>query len=269
MKHRQVSVKWKWLPKLPNGLGVLRRSALTVGRDVAGFITDYYDERDETEKDVWQAVNIPGARISAAARRGKPSISFIKLPFYYRGMVKRFMSRLVVQRSWPYCTEMIIYIRYFFNAFYKHGYGNGFLEAFTRKDMEKYLCWVAGDYEGHNATFRSKAVSFIRQYIDYIQLAEYPQAPQKDVNRLLFDDDIPRRERPEDTMGKVKYVPEPVREQLDACIGEIEPSEMMPVYALLRESGWRGTDVLNLRYESCLEYQWDSHEQEYIPLSSY
>lgn len=242
-----------------------RRIYQTLTRDVTGFITDYYDERDEMEKDVWRAAKIPGARISAAARRGKPSISFINVPSCYRGMIKRFMGRLVVKRSWSYCTEMMVYIRYFFKAFYEHGYGDGFQEELTRKDMEKYLCWVAGDYEGRNATFRSKAVSFIRQYIDYIQLAEYPQAPRKDVNRLLFDDDIPRRERPEDTMGKVKYVPEPVRVELDACIGEIEPAGMMAVYVLLRESGWRGTDVLNLRHESCLEYQWDSHGQEYVP----
>ena len=66
-------------------------------------------------------------------------------------------------------------------------------------------------------------------------------------------------------MGKVKYVPEPVRGQLDAYIGEIEPVEMMPVYVLLRESGWRGTDILNLRYDSCLEYLWNGHEKEYTP----
>lgn len=253
--------------EVPDCVGSAEKKRIyqTLKRDVAGFITDYYDERDEMEKDVWRAVKIPGARISAAARRGKPSISFINIPAGYRGMVKRFMSRLVVKRSWSYCTEMMIYIRYFYKAFYGHGYGDGFQEALTRKDMEKYLCWVAGDYEGRNATFRSKAVSFIRQYIDYIQLAEYPQAPQKDGNRLLFDDDIPRRERPGDTMEKVKYVPGPVREQLDACIGEIEPSEMMGVYVLLRESGWRGTDVLNLRHGSCLEYQWNSYEQEYVP----
>ncbi len=131
--------------------------------------------------------------------------------------------------------------------------------------MEKYLVWVAGDYEKRNATFRSKAVSFLRQYLDYIQLAEYPQAPRKDVSHLIFDDDIPRRERLEDTLAKVKHVPEPVKEQLDAAIGEIEPPEMMPVYVLLRESGWRGTDVLNLRYDSCLEYLWNEQDKEYVP----
>jgi integrase len=234
-------------------------------RDVIRFIKNYYDDRNEMEKDVWHSACIPGVKISAAAKRQKASISFVKVPSYYREMVKRFMSRLVIKRSWSYCTEMMVYIRYFFEAFYEHGYADGFLEKLTRPDIEKYLGWVVGDYEAKNATFRSKAVSFIRQYIDYVQLAEYPQAPQKDVNCLIFEDDIPKRERPADTMGKVKYVPEPVRGQLDACIGEIEPVEMMPVYVLLRETGWRGTDVLNLRYDNCLEYLWNSHEKEYIP----
>jgi hypothetical protein len=37
------------------------------------------------------------------------------------------------------------------------------------------------------------------------------QAPEKDVNRLIFDDDIPQRERAEDTMAKIKYIPECIR----------------------------------------------------------
>lgn len=234
-------------------------------RDVIRFIRDYYDDRAEMEKDVWYAARIPGTKVSAAGKRQKPSISFERIPTFYREMVKRFMSRLVIKRSWSFCAEMMMYIRYFFEAFYDHGYAEGFLESLVRQDIEKYLCWVASDYEGKNATFRSKAVSFIRQYIDYIQLAEYPQAPKKDVNRLIFDDDIPKRERLADTMGKVKYIPEPVRMQLDACINEIEPVDMMPVYILLRESGWRGTDVLNLRYDSCLKHLWNSNEKDYIP----
>jgi hypothetical protein len=83
--------------------------------------------------------------------------------------------------------------------------------------------------------------------LDYIQLSEYPGVPKKDIDRLIFDDDIPKRERPEDTMAKVKYVPKPVRDQIDASVKEIDPPEMIPVYVLLRETGWRGTDVLGLR----------------------
>ena len=96
-------------------------------------------------------------------------------------------------------------------------------------------------------------------------MAEYPEAPEKDVYRLIFDDDIPRRERSEDTFEKIKYIPEPVRIQLDANVSSIEPEEMRPLYVLLRETGWRGTDVLDLRYDNCLDYVWDKEEGKYVP----
>ena len=121
------------------------------------------------------------------------------------------------------------------------------------------------EHKNSNATYRSKAVSFIRYFLDYIQMAEFPLAPEKDVDRLIFDDDIPRRERISDTMEKVKYIPEPVKEQLDVAITDIEPKEMMTVYVLLRETGWRGTDVLNLRYDNCLDYLWNKVENRYVP----
>ena len=229
------------------------------------FITDYYGSNDETDRDVWRAVFISGARISATAKRTKPSMNFTEIHHNYRGMVKRFMSRLVIKRSWSYCTEMLIYIRYFFGVFYRNGYQHGFLETMERRDVEKYLVWVARDYADKNATTRSKAVSYIRNFLDYIQLAEYEKAPKKDVTRLIFDDDIPKRERLEDTMTKIKYIPEPVREQLDSLIHEIELPEMVPLYILLRESGWRTTDILNLRYDNCLDYLWNNNEKEYIP----
>ncbi|MFI3238946.1 MAG: tyrosine-type recombinase/integrase, partial [Lachnospiraceae bacterium] len=161
--------------------------------------------------------------------------------------------------------EMLVYIKYFFKVFYENGYTDGFFEQLSRKDMEKYLHFVAIDYKDKNATFTSKAVSFIRIFIDYIQLAEYEGAPKCDVYRLLFDDDVPRRERASDTMNKVKYIPIPVKDALDANIKDLEPKEMQPIYLLLRESGWRGADIFNLRYDTCLEYLWNEKEQTYIP----
>ena len=230
-----------------------------------GFFADYYDDREETEKDVWYALKIPGVKLSAAMKRQHPSMNFREIPDVYRESVKRFMKRLVIRRSWSYCKEMLMYIRYFFRVFYKKGYGDGFLEKLSCQDVENYLCWVAEDYEKHNATFRSKAVSFIRSWLDYIQIAEYRQAPEQSLERLIFDDDVPKRERAADTMEKVRYIPAPVIRQMDACIEQIEPAEMRPVYVLLRETGWRGTDILNLRYDSCLQYIWNAKENRSVP----
>ena len=233
--------------------------------DVHRFFQEYYDDREETEKDIWNALKIPGVKLSAAMKRKHPRMNFLEIPEAYRRSVRRFMKRLVVRRSWSYCVEMLMYIRYFFRTFYKNGYTDGFLEMLNRQDVENYLGWVAEDYEKRNATFRSKAISFVRSWLDYIQIAEYPQAPRQSIERLIFDDDVPKRERAADTIEKVRYIPAPIIQQMDACIEQIEPAEMRPVYVLLRETGWRGTDVLNLRYDSCLQYIWNAKEGRSVP----
>lgn len=234
-------------------------------RNVISFITEFCDDRPELERDKWRARQIPGVKLSASIKRTCPSISFEEIPEHYRENVKRYLKTLIYRRSWSFCKEILTYIRYFYRVFYDHGYQDGFQEGLNRADIEKYLQWVAEDYEKNNATFRSKAVSFIRNWLDFIQLAEFDSAPRKDVTRLIFDDDIPKRERAEDTYGKIKYIPEPVRAELDSAVNELEPAEMRPVYILLRETGWRGTDILNLRYDQCLDYVWNSRDEEYIP----
>jgi len=229
------------------------------------FITEYYDEREETEKDIWNADNIPGAKFSAADKsKGIRCINFIEIPGHYKETIKRFIRILITKRSWSYCNEILNYIRYFFKSFYEQGYTDGFFERLNRMDIEKYLIWVSDYHKDHNATYRSKAVSFIRYFIDYIQLGEYPQAPATDVNRLIFEDDIPHRERVADTFEKVKFIPAPVIDQIDAAVYKIEKKEFIPIYILLRESGWRGTDIVNLRYDNCLDYQWNKKENRYV-----
>lgn len=76
-----------------------RRLYLVFKRDAVRYLTDFYDDRSEFEKDVWHAIKIPGARLSASAFRQKPSMNFKEIPCYYRGTVKRFMERLVIKRS--------------------------------------------------------------------------------------------------------------------------------------------------------------------------
>lgn len=233
-------------------------------RGLVDFITDVYDERPMLEKDIWYAAELNGIRISATAKNNKGRISFEKIPVGYREMIKRYFRTLITRRSWSFCFELLIYLRYFFKVFYAHGYQDGFLKELNREDMEKYYTWVMEDYAGKNATYKSKTVSYIHQFIGYIQLAQHPRAPKIDVERMIFREDYPRRERLQDTLEKVLYIPEPVKEQMDAAIHELDNPDMIPVYILLRETGWRGTDILNLRYENCLEYKWNSLEKRYV-----
>ena len=250
--------------------GVIRQPhqeiyARSIVNKIPDLLEKAYGNGIETERNVWRPKCIPGARLSATQMRTAGPMHFEDIPEYYRDSIKRYMKRLAIKRSWTHCSEMLRYIRNFFRLFYENGYEDGFLEELSRYDVESYLEWAAAEYEATNATYASKAVSFIRQFLDYIQMAEYPQAPKKDIYRLIYDEDIPRRERLADTFEKIKYIPEPVIVQLDANVSAIEPERMQPLYVLLRETGWRGTDILNLRYDNCLDYVWNKAERRYIP----
>ena len=44
---------------------------------------------------------------------------------------------------------------------------------------------------------------------------------------------------------------------------ELDRPKVLPIYILLRETGWRGIDILNLRYNNCLEKIWNTKEEKY------
>ena len=55
------------------------------------FIHDFYDDRDETDKDIWDIKNIRGARIPASGF-SKTALDFSSIPQYYRKVVKNYLK---------------------------------------------------------------------------------------------------------------------------------------------------------------------------------
>lgn len=102
-------------------------------------------------------------------------------------------------------------------------------------------------------------------FVAYVCEIHTEEIDTNHIYRLIFDEDIPRKERLADTYEKIRYIPGSVIVQIDANVSAIEPERMQPLYVLLRESGWRGTDILNLRYDNCLDYVWNKAEERYIP----
>lgn len=232
---------------------------------VLDFIKDFYDDREETEKDIWYSKNIVGAKIpaSGAVTGTYNSINFTKIPAYYRGTVKRYFKTIITKKSWNHCFQILNNLNYFFEKFYSNGYTDGFIESLSRQDIENYIYWVNNDYKDKNATYKSKFISYIRTFLEYIQIAQYDKAPQKEVSFIIFQDDIPKRELNKDEVKKAKFVPEPILKQLDSNIMDLDRPQFIPIYILLRETGWRGTDILNLRYDNCLEQIWNNKEEKY------
>lgn len=234
-------------------------------KNVINFINDIYDDRDETEKDIWYAVNIKGAKISASQKSSSTGVclNFTYIPIYYRNTVKKFMKTIITKKSWSHCFQFLKHLNYFFNSFYKNGYSDGFLENISRGDIECYLFWVNTYFKGYHKTYKSKFVSYIRVFLEYIQMAQYEKSPIKHTSFLIFPDDIPKKQLINEEVKNARFVPEPILRQLDNNIMELDRPIYIPVYILLRETGWRSTDILNIRYNNCLEQVWNESEKKY------
>lgn len=230
---------------------------------VIKFIGKFYDDREEIEKDIWYAKNIKGARVSATQSSRTNRLNFTSIPEYYREVVKRYFITIVTKKSFSLCNNILSLLNYFFKSFYSRGYSDGFLERLERKDIEEYIFHLSNDRKGKNKQQTSLYISYIRMFLEYIQLAQYKGAPKKDVALLIFADDMPKRVSWDSKNIKVKFIPEPILKQIDSNIKDLSRVEYIPIYILLRETGWRGTDILNLRYNNCLEQIWNSKEQTY------
>lgn len=232
---------------------------------IINFIKDFYDNREETEKDIWYSKNIKGTKIpaSGAGHPNNKSVNFNEIPIYYRDTVKRYFKTIITKKSWNHCFQILNNLNYLFQKFYSNGYTDGFIENLSREDIEKYLYWLSNDYKDKNPTYRCKFVSYIRTFLEYIQIAQYDKAPKREVSFLIFQDDIPKRELNKDEVKKAKFIPEPILKQLDNNIMDLDRPKFISIYILLRETGWRGTDILNLRYDNCLEQVWNNKEEKY------
>lgn len=259
--------KWKiFLIDKNIKFSINEKSYFSFSNYLIDFIKDFYDDRDETEKDIWYPKNIKGAKIPASGASHSnysSGLDFDRIPMYYKETVKKYFRTIITKMSWTHCKNMLDKLVYFFEYFYSNGYSDGFIENLSRNDMEKYFFYIHSTRRNKNKTDTSKYISFIRTFLEYIQMAQYKKASKKDVSFLIFQDDIPKRELNSDVIKRVKFIPEPILKQLDNNIMDLDRPQFIAIYILLRETGWRGTDILNLRYSNCLEQIWNGKEQRY------
>jgi len=212
------------------------------------FIHNYYDTREEFEKDVWDVRNIPGARYTQ--NTSDYLLSFIDTPAPFRHIAKRYIKMRISKLSLRTCVEDIMSLRLFLKFIHKIYPHWEDLNDLSRQDMENYLSWYKSYTKGWVNSHYEYLIK-LKIFFDYIQRAEYPEAPQKPAVLLLFKEDFPKK--PIKADEDIKFVSENVLVQLEENIENIKPQEYIPVVIILRASGWRISDVLALRYDNCLE----------------
>ena len=212
------------------------------------FFVNFYDTREETEKDIWDVRKIPGTRMTE--NKSDYLLDFTKIPIPFRSLAKRYLKFRITIISYGQGRTDLMSLRLFL-GFLHEGYVSwNDLKKLDRKDMETYLYWFRVYTEGWKEQHYKYLIG-LRTFLEYIQRAQYPEAPELASVLLLFKEDLPRSLRL--TERDIKYIPEEVLQQLEDNIEHLTSAGYIPIVILLRASGWRISDILNLRYDKCLD----------------
>ena len=249
--YDKAQIRWKTF-LIEGGVNVHYKYVRTLYQHVFNqlhaFFVNYYDTREETEKDIWDVRKIPGTKITE--NRSNYSLNFSKIPVPFRSLTKRYIKFRITIVSQSQGGHDLAGLGLFLGFLYERHPTWKDLRNLTRKDMEAYLFWYRAYSEGWKAQ-HYKFLIGLDTFLKYIQRAQYPEAPELPSVLLLFKEDRPKI--PQRTGNDIKYIPEGVLEQLEDHIEHITSTEYIPVVILLRASGWRISDILNLRYDKCLD----------------
>ncbi|MFJ5713261.1 tyrosine-type recombinase/integrase [Neobacillus sp. NPDC093127] len=233
-------------------------SKLSGFRQLIKFISDFYDDREETEKDVWNIKKIKGAYYSKSNTRFL--LNFSEIPEIYRDEVKQFIKSLVTKLSLDNLSLKILNLRFFLQWYIKNYPKQTSFVELNREMTEKYITYLYGEKSDSVAKKFNEYINSIIEFIDFLQIREHPKAPKKDTKYLFYREDFRKRnEKAEDT---IKYIPESVLKQLQDLLN-MNPNDLsnfmtetdkkiIPIVILLMASGFRGQDILELKYNTCL-----------------
>jgi len=207
----------------------------------------------ELAKDIWDVRNLPGVRYSAHSC--DHLINFTQVPLPFRPVLKRYMRLMITRCSLQNCALRVRHVRLFLD-FYLSRYPSAHdFQKFCRADMEDYLVYLktgTNSYGKPNSDYHIwRAVHTLRYFLEYLERTSSPEAPRMALSKLIWVEDGGPRPRHKDTHDK--YIPESVLHQLEQHMHELPPKHL-PIVIILRASGWRIGDVLNLRYDTCLEH---------------
>lgn len=161
----------------------------TLLQQVYQFMINFYDDREEFAKDVWDVRKIPGAKYTQ--NLANYLLSFEDIPLPFQPLAKKYLKVRVGIRSCSQCTTDLMALRLFLRFIHEQYPHWKDLRSLSRKDIENYLAWYRSYTEGWQEQHYDCLVS-LQGFFDYIQRAGYPEAPEKPHFSLLFKEDFPK-----------------------------------------------------------------------------
>lgn len=208
---------------------------------------------NEWEKDVWDVRNIPGARYSL--HRSQYFLKFTDLPIQFKPYVKSYARFLLINLSIEAIRRDLRYLKMLIHLFISRHPTSFDFKNLSVNDIEEFISYLNTKY----SLVKSKdikyhiwtAITVVKKFLQYLKKAFEDVAPAKSINNIIWPEH--RGKRTGVNPNEIKYIPAFVLSQFDDKLQYL-PKHILPIIFLLRVSGWRISDVLNLKYDSCLEY---------------
>ncbi|MDQ0876601.1 integrase [Paenibacillus sp. V4I3] len=225
------------------------------------FYLDFYDERDEFEKDIWDGRKL-GFTLTVSKVEDK--IKFTRIPFQFRDLMKRYVKlRLFSQKSNTYSTTLENLAKMerfleFINISHPEWRD---LRKLSRNDIEIYLQYLRETPMGgatRNKTLQGpssnnhiiKCMNSLNVFIDNIQRYDWLEAPTVPAHKLIFSEDRPKLDK--NVNDEINHIPDHIWDQVINHIDQF-PEKYVPIILVMEASGFRSCDVLSLKLDCLLE----------------
>lgn len=266
----KANIKWiDWL--VQNGINVERQENVngklyTRKTAEATFlilvydsITKLFDNRDEWEKDDWNVRNLEkyGIKYKKSGNIHHLKFSNIENKNIRVYVKKYFKTRLLSNNGFTWGTaygslrsislfcEYIAKVEPTWNDFNE-------LSRDIIEDFYLYLNYYAKNNkkrkDSNPESYIQMSIFKIRSFLLDLQRYEYEIAPKKNIQSLIFAQDIPKLKKK--SSDNIDYIPDYILEQIVSNFDNLN-KEIQPIFLIMLQTGLRISDVLELN-QNCL-----------------
>lgn len=211
-------------------------------------------EMAEYAKDAWHADNIASARIPDTSHARW--IHFEKLPERFRPTVKQWGQFLLARFSFSNCIQRIHFLQEFLNWLVASSPTISTFADLNMNHIDAYLSYCRATPNGKGRKKSDMQVWYhlhsVRAFLEYLEINSHPFRTREPAQKVLGPHNMIAPTSFYRTAEQIKYIPEYVLHQFDQHIQDLSP-RYIPLAIVLRATGWRISDVLLLKMDTCLE----------------
>jgi integrase len=209
----------------------------------------------EYAKDVWDLRRLPGVKVRP--QQSIHTLNFSHLPEGLRGRAELYVRYRVETegRSPSSCSQEVRRLGQFLGWYAVQKPDARDLATLDLHDLDAYRKYLKAtpNTRGSARSDRDllEAMLAAQRLVRFLQRMELAGAPSKPAAGIFIPEVMPPAPKMTYLSGKIKYIPELVLQQIDAKCA-LFPQTYFAVLIVLRASGFRISDVLDLRWDKCL-----------------